>query len=283
MLPPRPHAFLGSYPSTSENLSYWCQPHTSPNELPILFLHGIGVGLFPYMQLLKEINQDRDGSDGRIGIIAVELLSISSRLTSPMFRKDELCDQLRRIVQRHRFDRFVVVSHSYGSVVTTHLLKTPDLADRITSVVLVDPISILLNQPDVAYNFTARRPRSAIEWFLWYFGSRDIGVAHTLFRTFFWSENILWKEDILHHRCIVFLGEKDSIVNAAKVLAYLRDGTEADGERRGHGTEVWQQQRETSHLTVFWCLNLDHGQVFAFSTWRTRLKNEILREAKRLK
>jgi len=41
----------------------------------------------------------------------------------------------------------------YGSVITTHLLKTADIARQIAAVILVDPISILLNQPDVAYNF----------------------------------------------------------------------------------------------------------------------------------
>lgn len=41
----------------------------------------------------------------------------------------------------------------YGSVITTHLLKTADIASQIAAVILVDPISILLNQPDVAYNF----------------------------------------------------------------------------------------------------------------------------------
>ncbi|RMD41346.1 hypothetical protein DV735_g3803, partial [Chaetothyriales sp. CBS 134920] len=227
-----PHALIGARQSASENLSYWYQPHTSPNELPILFLHGIGVGLFPYMGFLTEINRGRDEKkDGKIGILAVEILPISSRVTTAMFRKDDLCDQLRGILHRHGFDRFVVMGHSYGTVISTHLLKTPDLASRISSVILVDPISILLNQPDVAYNFTARPPKSAVEWFFWYYGSRDIGVAHTLFRTFFWSENILWKEDILNHRCIVFLGEKDSIVNAPKVLAYLREEGYVDGRK----------------------------------------------------
>jgi hypothetical protein len=47
----------------------------------------------------------------------------------------------------------------YGSVITTHLLKTPDLASQVSSVILVDPISILLHQPDVAYNFV--RPQLA--------------------------------------------------------------------------------------------------------------------------
>lgn len=46
-----------------------------------------------------------------------------------------------------------IVFPRYGSVVTTHLLKTADIARQITAVILVDPVSILLNQPDVAYNF----------------------------------------------------------------------------------------------------------------------------------
>jgi hypothetical protein len=77
-----------------------------------LFLHGIGVGLYPYMEFLKELNQARGKEDGTIGIIAVEILSISSRLTSPMLRKDDMCLQLRTILDYHRFDRFVLVSHS---------------------------------------------------------------------------------------------------------------------------------------------------------------------------
>lgn len=112
ILPPRPHAFIASNRSPSNNLSYWYQAHTSSKDLPILFLHGIGVGLYPYMEFLKELNQGRREEDGRIGILAVEILCISSRLTSPMLPKDEMCSQLREILQRHGFDRFVLVSHS---------------------------------------------------------------------------------------------------------------------------------------------------------------------------
>lgn len=64
------------------------------------------------MEFLKELNQGRSKQDGKIGMIAVEILSISSRLTSPMLRKDEMCRQLRLVLHRHGFDEFVVVSHS---------------------------------------------------------------------------------------------------------------------------------------------------------------------------
>jgi hypothetical protein len=47
------------------------------------------------------------------------------------------------------------MTYRYGSVFSTHLLKTPELTHRISSVILVDPVSILLHQPDVAYNFVS--------------------------------------------------------------------------------------------------------------------------------
>ena len=112
MIPPRPYALLVSNKSPTPGASYWYRPHTSKKELPILFLHGIGVGLYPYMEFLKELNQGRSREDGDIGIIAVELLSISSRLTSAAPRKEMMCDQLRTILDRHKFEKFVLVSHS---------------------------------------------------------------------------------------------------------------------------------------------------------------------------
>lgn len=174
VFPLRPQSLLEIHRSPAKNLTYWYRPHTSEAELPILFLHGIGVGLYPYMEFLKELNQGRRAEDGVIGILAVEILSISSRITSPLPRKQEMCRQLRTILQHHGFERYVLVSHSYvyaslsrsntnvalryGSVISTHLLKMPELASMIASVILVDPVSILLHQPDVAYNFVRYSP-----------------------------------------------------------------------------------------------------------------------------
>lgn len=49
----------------------------------------------------------------------------------------------------------------------------------------------------------------------------DMGVSHTLARSFFWSENILWKEDLGGRRLSVFLAGKDIIVNTKEVARYL--------------------------------------------------------------
>jgi hypothetical protein len=113
VFPPRPHAFIASRRSPAKNLTYWYHPHTSHKELPILFLHGIGVGLYPYMKFLEELNRGRRDEDGKIGILAVEILPISSRITSPLLRKEEMCQQLQVILRHHGFEKFILISHSW--------------------------------------------------------------------------------------------------------------------------------------------------------------------------
>ena len=90
-------------------------------------------------------------------------------------------------------------------------------------------------------------------------------MSHTLFRRFFWADNILWKEDIQGHETTVVLGGRDLIVDTKSVAAYLSgaDGwTPETGGRDGRlGVDA---------LKVMWYQQLDHGQVF--DKKRTRLE-----------
>jgi hypothetical protein len=148
-------------------------------------------------------------------------MPVSFRITHTAMGKDEMCDEIQAIMKYHDFIKPVLVSHSYGTVITTQLLKSPKLADQIGSLVLIDPISVLLHLPDVAYNFTRRKPKRANEHQLHYFGSMDMGVSHSLSRCFFWSENVLWKHEIGDRATTVSLAEQDLIVNTKAVGAYL--------------------------------------------------------------
>jgi len=124
----------------------------------VLFIHGIGIGLYPYVKFLEDINKfdPQAGDDGEIGIIAIELMPVSFRITSPILHSKELARQINIILDRHGFDKVVLASHSYGSVVSTHLLQDPTTAAKIGPILFVDPVTFLLHLPDIAYNFTAR-------------------------------------------------------------------------------------------------------------------------------
>lgn len=267
VFPPRPQQLLSRRRSPEPGLSYWHYPHRSNDTLPVVFFHGIGIGLWTYTRFLADVHAaKKDDPEGRIGIIAVELLPVSFRLTSPPHDKALFLQQMTNILDHHGWDKFTVASHSYGSVLTTHMLHCPTLGRRIPSVVLIDPVTLMLHLPDVAYNFTRRKPKRANEWQLWYFASTDPCVALCLSRYFFWRENIIWKEELtamddaaegggrVRRRAAVSLAGRDIIVDAAAVAQYLADGPDADS---GGGAD---SQAGSTEVLVF--PKLDHAQVF---------------------
>ena len=114
VFPLRPLALITSRRSPAKTLTYWHRPHTSKHRLPVLFVHGIGIGLYPYIDFLAELNIENsmNESDGEVGIIAVEIMCVSSRITSEALEKEEMCQEIDRILKAHNWGKFVLVSHS---------------------------------------------------------------------------------------------------------------------------------------------------------------------------
>lgn len=261
----RPFHALFSSVSADPDIPYWYRPHTSTTKKPILFIHGIGVssvqivpasqssspvqiGLYPYNSFLSELI-DQDSS---VGILAIELLPVSMRITGPPLSREGTNAAVERILDAHGLATVVVASHSYGTVVTAHLLHSAALAPRLAATLLVDPIPFLLHHPSVAFNFVYRKPREANEWMLWYFASRDADISRALARHFFWFENILFKEEIVGRRLAVVLAERDQIVDAKEVSRYLT-GLDEPQPR-------WVNERD--ELEVIFNQGLDHATVF---------------------
>lgn len=196
--------------------------------------------------------------DGDIGVIAIELMPISFRITKAMPNSGQIVNEIYQILKHHGWQKVVLVSHSYGSVISTHLLHSELTASMVGPIVLVDPVSILLHQPDVAYNFTTRKPRKANEHQLYYFASMDMGVSHTLHRHFFWDECVLWKEDMVGKNVTVVCAGRDLIVNTVAVAEYLLEVDAALFASKDHQHRKWTGRG----LDFLWFGGLDHGQVF---------------------
>lgn len=250
LFPFRFQSLFTTYRSPAKHTTYWHRPHTSKTKLPLVFIHGIGIGLYPYTKFLNELNSaagiESSDPDDQVGIIAIEIMPVSFRICHHALDRAEMCAEIDQILLKHfgPDQKFVLASHSYGTVITTHLLHTPSIAKRIGPIVLIDPVSILLHLPDVAYNFTRRQPKRANEHQLYYFASMDMGVSHTLSRHFFWNENVLWKKDFGDRRVTVSLGGRDLIVNTEAVGTYLAlpperglSNGDANGHTNGHASD----------------------------------------------
>jgi hypothetical protein len=101
-----------------------------------------------------------------------------------------------------------------------------------------------------------------------------MGVAHTLFRRFFWFENILWKEDLLGRRTTVFLGGRDLIVDTRKVASYLTRLPGSDDEETNWDAHPEEWIGEDG-LSVIWSEELDHAQIFDSRKRMPRLVREV--------
>jgi pimeloyl-ACP methyl ester carboxylesterase len=298
VFPPRPLAAATAKGlSASGKMAYWFRPHAFTTRLPVLYFHGIGAGLHPHVEFLHELdealNEGREEED-KVGILALEVLQISSRLTHAILTREELLEEMKTILDHLGWEEVVLVSHSYGSVLSTHILTDPALSSRIAHTLLVDPVTILLHMPDVAYNFTVRKPKHANEWRLWYFASKDPGVAHTLGRHFHWSQNILWRsriEELVQGgmKMTVSLARRDLIVDTEAVGRYLMEKKAPESAVNGDVKEqsgkeeddLWKKRPwKGEGLEILWWDTLDHAQVFDEKATRAKLINVLVEYCK---
>jgi pimeloyl-ACP methyl ester carboxylesterase len=263
--PFRPQTLLSPHRSPAQHISYWYRPHTSKSKLPMLYIHGIGI-LHTYSDFFAELANaiDRESSeDGQIGIIVLEILPISFRMTHAALTPADMTSEICAILDQHSLSRFVLMANSYGTIISAQLLRNPSLSSRISDVIFVDPVAFLLHLPDMTYNFTRRPPQSASEHQLYYFASTDVGAAHTLARRFSWPDNILWKEDLKGRRWTVILSELDIIVAADAIGSYLTrpEGVKALEDDRQ--PSEWKTTKWTGgELDVIWLKGLNHAEVF---------------------
>ena len=263
--PFRPQTVLSKHRSSAKHISYWFRPHTSKTKLPILYIHGIGIlhtyGDF-FAELATRIDQDST-EDGQIGIIVLEILPISFRITHAALTPDDMRAEIESIVNQQGWSRFVLLANSYGTMIAAQLLRSSTLNARIADIMFIDPVAFLLHLPDMAYNFTRRPPKSASEHQLYYFASTDMGAAHTLARRFSWTDSILWKEDLKGRRFTILLSELDIIVAADAISKYLTRPDDVTAMEDDRPDSEWKTAKWTGgELDVIWLEGLNHAEVF---------------------
>ncbi|KAJ4466072.1 hypothetical protein C8R41DRAFT_76995 [Lentinula lateritia] len=256
IFPPRLfHIFSTPSPSATSHFSYWYRPHKSLTKDPIVFIHGIGIGLHPYLPFFQDLITTTPDQ----GLLLIELLPVSMHISSPSNNsippRTAMLHAIHTTLRSLGISRAVLASHSYGTVIAAHVIRDPQHTAIFRSHLLIDPIPFLLHLPNVAFNFLYRPPREANEWQLWYFASRDPDIAYVLGRCFFWAENVLWREDLDSNPgvkfAVVFSG-KDQIVPAPLVRRYLTGEDEVK--------DRWES--DNRRLEVLFYPELDHAMVF---------------------
>ncbi|KAL3797653.1 hypothetical protein HJC23_013485 [Cyclotella cryptica] len=222
-------------------LRYWHRPAPTSNkvESPFLFFHGIAPGGHaPYLPmiflgLLRGSSLNRD-------IFFFENKPVSYALCFDAVSEEDTVHGVLEAINRHLHSHrqakdLSLCGHSLGSCQLTLLIQSPQLRHRIRNLILIDPVSILLSEPDVMINFlytrreseddddnlngwTHRLIRLVHESKIHLVASSELFIEHYLRRNFAWYNSELWLADIPHDvNVLVCLSEHDEIVNSPKV------------------------------------------------------------------
>eukprot|EP00924_Labyrinthula_sp_SR-Ha-C_P009701 snap_masked-scaffold_22-processed-gene-3.0-mRNA-1 protein AED:1.00 eAED:1.00 QI:0/0/0/0/1/1/2/0/464 len=177
---------------------YYKQENNKSKKNPVIFFHGIGIGLLPYLLLIKQLipvlaNRDRD-------LILVEIHLVSQHIFPFMFKPQELTQSVKNIIGRYGYEKSVIAGHSFGSFVAAWLVKySPEVIEHL---ILIDPVSLYVHHPKALKNmFVAKYeeiPRDDLLERLFHVIFRgDLFIQLSLKRQFFWWNYILFPEKIL--------------------------------------------------------------------------------------
>lgn len=197
----------GNYDSTMKNKT------CSDGLEPMVFLHGISTGWMLYMNIVKAI-----GTSRTLILVDVDAIKVKS-LNFDMPTPEQFVKSVCRILDRHSIHQASFVGHSFGSVTAGWFVRY--FPEKVSHLTLIDPVTLLLSFPEVAYSFLYREPTTLIEWVIYLAAARELTVCHALRRHFWWYNNALWLEDIpAHIGVVVGVSSKDEIINAAAVYEY---------------------------------------------------------------
>jgi hypothetical protein len=119
-------------------------------RVPVVFAHGLGVGLVTYARLLAAL-VDMDAP-----VIAVELPHLAMTLDPRPRGIDETVAGITALLDRLGYDRALLAGHSYGSLVVSWMAQRAP--DRVAGAFFVDPVTFQLHERDILYNFLYRHP-----------------------------------------------------------------------------------------------------------------------------
>mmetsp|Transcript_51586 Transcript_51586/g.111887 ORF Transcript_51586/g.111887 Transcript_51586/m.111887 type:complete len:196 (+) Transcript_51586:2-589(+) len=135
------------------------------------------------------------------------------------------------------------VGHSFGSLLLAWMAR--QAKHLVSMLTFIDPVCFLLIKPDVCYNFMYRKPTDPTQLLINYFLAKELFIAHSLSRNFFWFQNLLWPEDLSMPALVVLAGH-DSIVPAHSIRRYL---------------VAYKQRHGAENLKVLWFPDLGHGEI----------------------
>jgi len=193
-------------------------------------------------------------------IFVIELPEVSQACVGSALPPDDMAEAIARMLGGFGHQRAVFLAHSYGTFVTSWVIRR--LPALVAKVILIDPVNVLLSQPDVAFNFLYKRPENAFSLALANFVRWELFSANVLMRYFYWYHNVLWREEFPDN-CVFALSANDEITRSQNVRQYVEEFSRRPDRP---SSQSWK---------VLWFDGFFHGQVLISKSAQLQIIEQI--------
>jgi hypothetical protein len=247
---------MGYQKRYSRGVTYWFRPSPCVNDelTPTVFFHGITTGWSIYALLIQQLSSKR--TIFLFELDGIKIHSLNFEMPSP----DHYCEVVRRVLDRHQKTKVNLVGHSFGTITTGWFVtRYPSYVSHVT---LIDPVSLLLSQPEVAFNFLYRKPSTLMEWGIHLAASMEITISNSLRRNFWWYQNELWLEDIDSSIGVhISLAGGDEVCNSEAVHEYILICQKERSIMREKCIDDLNTNQEITDITICYRDGQSHAQV----------------------
>eukprot|EP00927_Polykrikos_kofoidii_P054090 TRINITY_DN48571_c0_g1_i1.p1 TRINITY_DN48571_c0_g1~~TRINITY_DN48571_c0_g1_i1.p1 ORF type:complete len:676 (+),score=76.49 TRINITY_DN48571_c0_g1_i1:121-2148(+) len=277
-------------------LLYWMRPRRSdvpssldiaaPGHTPLVFVHGLGVGLVPYYLLIARLSRQHSGE---MFVPEFPFLAMAPWESVPSAR--EIVAQLQDMLKANRHTAAHFMGHSFGSIVIGWMMKMSPSSVVYTT--LMEPALFLTLKSDSLTRLLYHPTKHAFETLIRYLTFRELFTVNLLFRNFFWEQSLMWPED-LRVPTVVQLAGDDHIVPSIFVRRLLEHECAArkkkrrlkkpplavsssSGDVRADNLHSKLADRDTLPLEIQWCAGNFHGQILCRRDQTTQLFAAIKR------
>jgi len=187
------------------------------DSTPIVFCHGIGIGILPYLGFIDRLMKlNRPIFLPEIPFVT-GFRAWQNINTDSVLPPHSVASNMVSMLANHGFTRATFVAHSYGTSWISYISKhAPHVLD---SAVFLDPICFCLFIPFLTKQFVYHRPNPGS---VSYIIRTDVHVHWTIQRCFPWHQVSLFVED-LPAKSSIFFSENDALVPKLNVYKYLSD------------------------------------------------------------
>mmetsp|Transcript_10731 Transcript_10731/g.34330 ORF Transcript_10731/g.34330 Transcript_10731/m.34330 type:complete len:685 (-) Transcript_10731:395-2449(-) len=176
------------------------------SEPPLLFLHSIGIGIFPYIPFVYQLLNDRKVRCWS-AVIVPDLAYISVMFPLALFLRGGAPDRdahLEAIDKALEWidpgcPKFVdIFPHSYGTVVAAWMIRRKSSVVRTAT--LAEPVALLIHHAPVArsvlYDLSESHFESLRQAVIKRIDLMDVVNVFVLMRNFWWFENTIFVQDL---------------------------------------------------------------------------------------